>query len=326
MEESKRLNFGIIGVGHIAQIGYIPSIKRLKDKINLYALCDLDEAKLYKAKEIHKAEVIYTDFEDLLSDKNVDAVIITTPNHLHYPMSLASITYGKHTLCELPVSLKLEEALELKRKISDTNRIYMPAMNYSFRPDIIKIKEIVFEKKVLGEIIHTKFIKRRRIEFSGPNWLQDPNCAGSIYHSVLIHIFEIYYFYFKTEPFNFLKFFRKNESTGIEWEGTLYLELKNNSSVSIEVLWDPFIDKDKFQIEVYCEKGNAYLTPFKIIQKHFGHLIDITPRITEEKSFYRLSFDLLLENFVNSINKIESPRFKIDDAIKILEIIEKIRH
>ncbi|MEO0294730.1 MAG: Gfo/Idh/MocA family oxidoreductase, partial [candidate division WOR-3 bacterium] len=130
MVDNKRINIGIIGVGHISQIGYIPSIKRLRDKIKLYALCDLDEAKLYKAKEIHGAEAIYTDFEDLLSDKNVDAVIITTPNHLHYPIALAALTYGKHILCELPVSIRLEEAYELKKKIADTQRIYMPAMNY----------------------------------------------------------------------------------------------------------------------------------------------------------------------------------------------------
>ncbi|MEO0270728.1 MAG: Gfo/Idh/MocA family oxidoreductase [candidate division WOR-3 bacterium] len=325
MVDNKRINIGIIGVGHISQIGYIPSIKRLRDKINLYALCDLDEAKLYKAKEIHGAEAIYTDFEDLLSDKNVDAVIITTPNHLHYPIALAALTYGKHILCELPVSIRLEEAYELKKKIADTQRIYMPAMNYSLRPDILKIKEIVFDKKVLGNIIHVKFIRRRkRFEFSGPLWMQDPNSAGSVFHSTLIHIFEIYYTYFKTEPLKFLKAFKKNEN-GIEWEGTLYLELKDNTGVLIEILWDPFIESDKFQIEIYCEKGNAYLSPFKIVQKHFGQLIDITPRITEEKSFYRLSFDLLLEHFVNSITGAEIPKFKIDEGIKILEIIEKIR-
>jgi len=322
---NSKLNFGIIGIGHIAQIGYIPALKRLKDKVNLYALCDLDEAKLYKAKELHNADVIYTDFEDLLSDKNVDAVIITTPNHLHYPISLASLTFGKHALCELPVTLRVEEAVELKEKISDSNRIYMPAMNYSMRPDILKIKETVFDKKTLGDVIHAKFIRRKkRYGFSEPEWMKDPNYAGSIFHSTLVHIFEVYYTYFKTEPVSILKVFNRLKETGIEWEGTIYFRVNDKTGILIEALWDPFIESDRFQVEIYCEKGNAYLSPFRIVQKHFGQLIDITPRITEERSFYRISFDLLLEHFINCIENKEKPKFTIDDGIKILEIIDKI--
>ncbi len=325
MSESK-LNFGIIGVGHIAQIGYIPALKKLKDRVNLYALCDLNEAKLYKAKELYKANIIYTDFEDLLSDENVDAVIITTPNHLHYPISFASLTFGKNTLCELPVALKIEEARELKEKVLNSKKIYMPVMNYSIRPDILKIKEIVFDKKILGEVTHVKFIRRKkRYGFSEPEWMKNPNYAGSIFHSTLVHIFEVYYFYFKTEPESILKVFSKLKETGMEWEGTIYFKTRDNTGVLIEILWDPFIERDKFQIEIYCEKGNTYLSPFKVVQRHFGQLIDITPRLTEERSFYLISFDLLLEHFINCIEGREKPKFTIDEGIKILEIIEKIR-
>ncbi len=325
MRES-RLNIGIIGVGHIAQIGYIPSIKKLKDRVNLYALCDLDEAKLYKAREIHGANIIYTDFEDLLSDPDVDCVIISTPNHLHYPMSFASISFGKHTLCELPPALNLEEARELKFKIEDSKNIYMPAMNYSMRPDIVKIKELIIEKKLIGDVFHAKFIrKKKRYSFSEPSWMRDPNSAGSIFHSSLVHSFEVFLFLFQRIPESFIKIFNKDKDTGIESEGTLYIKLDEKISILFEVLWEPYIESDKFQIEIYGEKGNAYLSPFKIVQKHFGSVIDVTPRLTEFESFYRLSFEFLLEHFINCIEKKEKPKFSIDEGIKILEIIEKIR-
>jgi len=73
---------------------------------NIVALCDVDSVKLDRAAETYPKAARYKDFRQMLEKegKNLDAVMVATPDHLHAPISLACMQHGKHVYCEKPLT------------------------------------------------------------------------------------------------------------------------------------------------------------------------------------------------------------------------------
>ncbi len=316
------LNIGIIGIGHIAQVGYIPVIKKEKN-INLYAFCDVDEPKLYKLKEIYGVHKVYTDFEELLANKELDAVIITAPNHLHTPLAIASLEFKKHVLLEKPVCLNSIEAELLLEKEKEHNGILLiPVMNQILRPDVQKMQKMLNDK-VIGRIYHIECgYRKKRFEFEDAEWKEEKESGGGVLNIQGIQLIEIIYHIFKKTPEYIISSFHYEDK--VEKEVFSFFKI-NGISINFEIKWDPELVRDYMYFNVYGEKGILYLNPFKIVEKRYGKLLDIKPEIDEEESFFKISFSRQVKNFINSIKGKEKPLFRISDAIELVKIIERIR-
>lgn len=106
------INVGIIGTGWCGGIRALaaagsPMVGRLH-------LAEISEERLEEIAAVTKADRTTTDWEELVCDPDIDALIISaTPETTHYPMARASLTAGKHVLLEKPIAITLEEADEL---------------------------------------------------------------------------------------------------------------------------------------------------------------------------------------------------------------------
>ncbi len=81
------------------------------------ALCDIDESKghLGQAAEKFSGSKLFTDWRKLLDDsKEIDAVIVSTPDHMHAPVSLAAMQLGKHVQCQKPLTHTVHEARQMR--------------------------------------------------------------------------------------------------------------------------------------------------------------------------------------------------------------------
>lgn len=108
--ESKILKIGLIGLGEISLIhkaGYNED-----SRVKIVAVCDLDESIAKSRAEPYGAKY-YTDYGELLKNKEVDAVDITLPHKLHYRAAKEALLAGKHVLVEKPMTLKYSEAIDL---------------------------------------------------------------------------------------------------------------------------------------------------------------------------------------------------------------------
>ncbi|MEO0261064.1 MAG: Gfo/Idh/MocA family oxidoreductase, partial [candidate division WOR-3 bacterium] len=277
---------------------------------------------LYKLKEIHGVQKIYFDFEDFLSDKNLDAVIITTPNHLHTPLAIAAMEFKKHILLEKPVSLNLFEAeFLLEKKKEFKNLVLMPVANQALRPDVQKIKEMI-EKNLIGKIYHIECgYRKKRFEFEEVEWKEKEESGGGVLFVHGIQILEILYYIFRKIPEKIISSLYKEE---VEKEVFSFFKI-DNISVNFEIKWDPQLIRDYMYFNIYGEKGIISLNPFKVVEKRYGKFLDIKPEIDEEESFFKISFSRQIKNFINSIKGKEKPFFEIEDAINIIRIIEKIK-
>ncbi len=107
---NEKLNLGLIGVGNKGA----ENLKNLADQ-NVVALCDVDENFLNAASQKHPGAKQYRDFRKMLEQRDIDAVVVTIPDHNHAVAAMAAIQLGKHVYCEKPLTHDLHEARQLAR-------------------------------------------------------------------------------------------------------------------------------------------------------------------------------------------------------------------
>src|ERR1700754_1963363 len=98
----KQIGVGIIGCGGIVLQNHLPGLA-LCPEAKLTALCDTNPAVLQKAVQQTGVTAAVADYQELLKQADVNAVIIAPPIFLHAPIALAAIAAGKHVLCEIPI-------------------------------------------------------------------------------------------------------------------------------------------------------------------------------------------------------------------------------
>lgn len=121
------IQVGVIGTGTRGG-GHVRSLASQKDA-RIIGLCDvwLRKAEANKQRSAPQAEV-FQDHRKLLAMKDLDGVVIATPDHWHVPVSMDAIQAGKDVLCEKPITLKIGEADALEKAVKDHKRVFQSGM------------------------------------------------------------------------------------------------------------------------------------------------------------------------------------------------------
>ena len=115
-----KLNIGVVGSS--GQGGY--SINQLKDIANIAALCDVDQNRLAPVAKQFPAARTYSDFRRLVEQKDLDAVVVATPDHTHAVASVAAMRAGKHVYCEKPLCQSIKEARRMVQAVRTHKRVF----------------------------------------------------------------------------------------------------------------------------------------------------------------------------------------------------------
>jgi UDP-N-acetylglucosamine 3-dehydrogenase len=137
----KKLKIGVIGCGSIARHRHLPEYAA-NEYVEIAAVCDIIENRADELADLYSARV-YTKYQDLLADAEVDAVSVCTPNYLHAPISVSALKAGKHVLCEKPMATSAEEALEMIQAAETSGKKLMIAHNQRFVPSHQKAKKLI---------------------------------------------------------------------------------------------------------------------------------------------------------------------------------------
>ena len=171
-----KINIGIIGCGGIANQKHLPALKELGDLSKIVAFCDVIEERAIKAAKEYGVQgaKVYTDYNELLADKNINVVHVLTPNVMHSPITVAAFKAGKHVMCEKPMAHNTESAKLMIDAWKETDRKFTIGYQNRFRPEVQALKKAC-EKKELGEIYFAKAhaIRRRAV----PTWGVFPDKA-----------------------------------------------------------------------------------------------------------------------------------------------------
>ncbi|RKZ27503.1 hypothetical protein DRQ20_00235 [bacterium] len=312
-----KVKIGIAGAGAIAQVAHIPAVLSCEEA-EIYALCDVDEARLYKLQEKYKVK-IYTDFEDMVKDEELDAVIIATPNYLHYPMCIAALEYGKYVLCEKPLGINTEEVerlVEFSKKHGDK---LVPCFNNRLRPDVITLRKYVKGGEI-GRVYYAKTGWLRKIGPETPSWRQRKSEAGGgVLLNLGIHLLDHTLWILEKKPVSVCA--SLHLSGEVEDAGVCMIRFEDDSFMTLEAGWTLLFEKDFTYFNLYGERGSALLSPLKIEQVYKDEVREITPRKPERNPF-KVSYEEQIKRFVEFVQGKKKPPFTPENALALSRIID----
>jgi len=115
-KENRTLRVGVLGCGPIAQAAHFESCTKARNA-DLYAICDVADDLRDRMAATHAPTVSYNDYDKMLADPQLEAVIIATSDAFHVPAALRALAAGKHVLCEKPLATSVEEAESLRAAV-----------------------------------------------------------------------------------------------------------------------------------------------------------------------------------------------------------------
>lgn len=151
----KKIKWGVLGIATIARNAVIPAIENSENS-ELYAIASRDAAKA--AGYASRCRKVYSSYEEMLDDPDVEAVYIPLPNHLHCEWTVKALNKGKHVLCEKPLAMTYDECVKMAGAAKANNRLVTEAFMYRYSEKMRIVADIV-KSGQLGDIqyIHSEY-------------------------------------------------------------------------------------------------------------------------------------------------------------------------
>jgi len=140
-----KLKVGVIGCGSIAQNRHLIEYQ-MNEKVEIVAVCDIVLERAENMAALYQAKA-YDDYEKVLQ-ADVDAFSVCLPNYLHAPVSIKALQAGKHVLCEKPMAISSEEAVEMIRASETSGKKLMIAHNQRFVDSHAKARELIQQNEI----------------------------------------------------------------------------------------------------------------------------------------------------------------------------------
>lgn len=193
----RKLRMGMVGGGRDSFIGPVHRMAaHLDNRIELVcgAFSSTAEKSKLSGRDLHLSpDRVYADYDemfrieaDLPDGERMDFVVIVTPNNVHYSAAVAALDAGFHIVCDKPMTLTLDEARGLERKVSESGKLFCLTHNYTGYPMVKEARELAAggELGAVRRIVveYPQGWLATRLESEGmkqAEWRTDPARAGA---------------------------------------------------------------------------------------------------------------------------------------------------
>jgi predicted dehydrogenase len=142
------MKVGVAGLGY-----WGPNLARNFDELaDLVWLCDLSEQNRATFASRYPHARITGDFDELLADPELDAVVVATPVPTHYDLARRTLAAGKHVLVEKPPAMRASEMDELVALAEERDLVLMPGHLLLYHPGVLKLKQLI-DAGELGDVL-----------------------------------------------------------------------------------------------------------------------------------------------------------------------------
>lgn len=176
MTERTPLKAAIIGGG---MIGTVHAAALRSTGIALRGVLASSEVSSKETAERFDVPVAYPDLDALLSDDSVDVVHVCTPNQLHVAQAVATLSAGKHVICEKPMATSRSDAEQLVRASTDARREVLIPFVYRFHPVVREIRaRVQADDFGAWQLFHGSYLQDWLLNPNVSNWRVDPAVGG----------------------------------------------------------------------------------------------------------------------------------------------------
>ncbi|MCK4308247.1 Gfo/Idh/MocA family oxidoreductase [candidate division WOR-3 bacterium] len=348
----EKVKIGIIGAGGIVQYAHIPCFQKLGD-VEIVAICDPNEPKLKEVAEKSDIPQKFTDYQKLLSQEEIDAVIVCTPNAFHKEQAVAALKNGKHVLCEKPIALNSKEAGEMLKTAEEKNKKFMAAFCHRFDNTTQFLKKSI-DRGEFGEIYYAKanYLRRRGVPGLGGWFTTKKLSGGGPLIDVGVHMLDTAIWLMGSpdpvtvsgSTYNKFKEQAINggwppscSRTGDKYPGTFdvedlatsFIKFANGATLFLEASWSGNSEQGLFlslfgaksgaSVKQSEEGGKTGERGLKIFTEKGGELIDISPILTDVNPYEKQA-----AHFIECIRENKEPITKPKEILNVIKIIEAI--
>lgn len=152
-KDDRRLCIGVLGAGPIAQFAHLEACRKARNA-ELYAICDLAPDLLAQVAAVHSPRATYVEYDEMLADPKVDAVLVATADQFHVPAAMRALAARKHVLVEKPLGVDVAECEALSREVHDSGLVLQVGTMRRFDEGISFARDFIVEE--LGEMLALK--------------------------------------------------------------------------------------------------------------------------------------------------------------------------
>ncbi|HOV99650.1 MAG TPA: Gfo/Idh/MocA family oxidoreductase [Bacteroidota bacterium] len=320
-----KVRLGVVGVGSIAQTIHLPILSRMPD-VEIVAVCDIDRAKAQYVADKFDVRRYYNNYEKMfIVEQELDGILICTPTNLHKEMAIAASEAKHNMLIEKPLARTAKEAEEIVSSVKKNHVKLMVGMNNRFRPDTMILKSFI-EEQALGKIFYAKTGWFKKFQENTHWFTRKTESGGGVVLDLGIVMFDLAFWMMgypevkEVMATNYSLWTKRVEDTSI-----IFIKMKDNSTLTIEVSWSFESTADFFYCDCYGTEGSGLLNPFRIIKRMHGNLVNVAPAAMETpQSLYRKSYVNELKHWIGTLRNLHPIISTGDEAVHRMKIVDLI--
>ena len=316
------LRIAVVGTGAIAQMAHLPVLRKMRG-VNVVALCDIDRAKARSLADRFEIPDVYVDLEDLFDAGELDAIVISTPSHLHQPYTLEALAAGVDVLCERPLALTTRGVQVILEEAELTGRKVVVANNHRFRSDVQALDRFLRG----GELGTLTGVRAGAYHQHGTvsGWrLNRAESGGGALFDLGLSLVDLAMWLADYPPPQrvWAHIDRPRGSNAVEESALLTMECANGMACTFDLSWSYIGDEDRWWFESIASRGSARLAPLRVVKEINGRPVDVSPTgAAARESTFVQSYRAELAHFV-AVVRGESPYDPPTDQVTLHRILE----
>lgn len=316
-----KIKWGVIGTAHIAKKCTIPGMKMVED-CELYAIAGRSLEKAQSFCKEFGFQKAYGSYDEIIADKDVQAVYIPLPNHLHLEWVKKALNAGKHVICEKPLALTAADAKEMFETAEKNGVFLMEAYAYLHSPYVESLKKDLKEG-IIGEVdyIESAFLTQgyeediRLYKDMGGGAMYDLGCYCT---TMILSLID-------SEP-DYVKAQAEFSDLGVDNVTSAIIRFKNGVRAALNV--GMILGKNNGSrydsLYIHGSKGSIRSEVEYNQQGKLSYRIFVGDKVIKRKIKAPQNYSLEIAQMCKCFNGEETPHVTKEFSIKNAELIDKV--
>jgi predicted dehydrogenase len=150
-----KLRVGLIGTSWYDDILHLPAIKS-HPRAEVVAICGRNRERAQELAQKYTIPQVFTDYHEMIDANMLDALVIASPDDLHYPMTMYALEARLHVMCEKPVAMNAEQAKAMYEKAEAAGVKHMVMFTYQWMPHFQFVRDLIADGYI-GQCYHASF-------------------------------------------------------------------------------------------------------------------------------------------------------------------------
>ncbi len=317
--KKEKIKWGIIGLGTIAH--QFAKDLMLVEEAELVAVASRNLEKAQEFAEMYDCNNAYDSYDAIINDANVDILYIATPHHSHAALTIKSLQNKKHVLCEKPIALNFNDALQMIQASKENSTFFMEAFwtrfNPSFREAFSKIKN--------GEIGEVKYINADFAFCANLEGIGNRNTDLKLGGGALLDIgvYPLFLCYIVLGIPNEILAKSNFHKTGADMQTSMILQYENAQAI----LHSSFVSTSNIKATINGTKGRINLNTLWHQTQSYTLTIDeqdeevLLP--TKGKGF---TYEIEECHHCIKENRIESELWSHQNSLELIKMVDEVRN